>query len=228
MPLSIRSGIIQAPSVNSFFTNFSDAPENPISEGGVWLKPSNLNANLRTVTGPNRVIGTQVGDGSFTDSYAQLHGLGFGPNVSLRATVYKDLSLPNSNGQYEVELHHRFASSGTSVVGYEASVSCGGFYSQIVRWDNPGSNFTFLALNGSFTAPQTGDVLGSRIIGSNISLYIIYAVANGGNGVTETLLASATDSTYASGDPGMGMWLNTAPASDQLLYGFTDFTAIGI
>jgi len=218
-------------SANSFSTNFSGAPESPISEGGVWQHNSLLNAKLITVGSPNRAVGTQVGgDPNDSDSYAYLNGT-WRPNVSAVATIYKDPTIDTTPGEHEVELLFRVADTSTTTRGYECNYSSIGLYSNIVRWDEVG--FKFLTFGSSFTPAKTGDQVKAECITSGrvntLTSWIKYAVANGGDGVTWKKLARATDSTWLEGAPGIGMWLQDASQfANQQKYGFTTYSVTEI
>jgi hypothetical protein len=115
----------------------------------------------------------------------------------------------------EVELRLRTTISAHSITGYEinASVSTNpnNFYIQIVRWNGPLGNFTQLA--GTARHCVNGDVLEATISGSTITAYL--------NGVK---VLQATDSSYTSGSPGMGFFLEGASGLNAN-YGFSNFTA---
>ena len=82
---------------------------------------------------------------------------------------------------------------------------------QIVRWNGALGDFTYIA---STTGPglKNGDVVEATISGDTITAYI--------NGVE---VLQGTDSTYATGDPGMGFFLQGSANTQD--YGFTSFTA---
>jgi hypothetical protein len=217
----VKSGsIFSLPSNPSFTTNFSDAPESPISEGGAWHHTPNLWAFINTVSSPNRAIGTQLGGGTFDDSYAYLGG--FGPDVTCMATVYVDPTYIPTNGESELEIRLRVSDSTTQSFGYECNFSVGGFYAQIVRWNGNLGDFTFINQGTSYTAPATGDIVRADITGGNIATYIKYASTGG---TTWVPLATGSDSTFATGQPGIGMWLQ-GTVTNSSKYGFTDFTAV--
>ena len=209
----------------TYYTNFPSAPENPVSEGGMWVAPSVFNAVIATTTSPNRTYSTQAGSPTnYNDSCANLNG--FKPNVMIQATIYKDPTIDTINGAHEAEILFRVAPGSTAMRAYECNWSSGGYYSQIVTWNGVAGSYTFLAgqTGSSFTAPQTGDVVRATIVSGTITTYIQYAVANGGDGVTWTQLQTATDSTWTDGQPGMGMWFDsTGGGSNPQKYGFTDF-----
>jgi len=208
--------------MTSYSTNFSGAPESPISEGGAWHHTPNVYANLITVGSPNRAVGSQTGTGGFNDSYAYLSA--FAPNVSVQATVYKDVTIDTVNGEHEVELLLRMADSGTTARCYECNYSSIGGYAQIVRWNGALGDFSILADSGGFTAPVTGDVVKATIVGGTITSFI--KRASGGDFVP---LVQFTDNVWTDGQPGIGMWLNTAAHfADEQKFGFTDFSVTDI
>lgn len=223
-----------APPVSSlpfFSTSFSTAPENPISEGGAWHHTTNANAFLATTTSPNRVIGTQAGSTvpeNFNDSYGYLSG--FGPDVDAIATVYKDPAMDTTTS-HEIEILLRVTDGSDFAQVYECNFATDGSHAQIVRWDGAHvrgvgqtvtGDFTVLS-SVSFTAYKTGDKVRAKIVGTTITSYIQYAVANGGDGVTWNQLTTTTDSTWATGQPGIGMWLHGVLPSSNPTYGFTAY-----
>lgn len=215
-----------APPPISYFTNFATAPESPISENGIWVNNSTWNAKISTITGPNRAVGNQDGAGHFDDSYALL-ARPFTQNVLAQGTMYKDPTIDNVNGGHEVELlmHMYFNPATGGTYGYECNISSGGFYQQIVRWDGLSASsqpFTVLADAGVITAPSTGDVFRATIINGVITTYIDYGAQN-----KFVQLTTATDTTYTSGAPGIGMFLGGSPAlpSGQPKFAFTTYLA---
>ena len=84
---------------------------------------------------------------------------------------------------------------------------------QIVRWNGPLGNFTYLSQNGGAQYGVTsGDVVKASIVGSTISVYI-----------NNVLMGTATDSTYATGNPGIGFDYGCGSTYGD--FGFTTFTA---
>src|SRR5262249_46978640 len=99
--------------------------------------------------------------------------------------------------------------------GYEINFRCtsdGSQYTEIVRWNGPLGNFTYLA-RAAGPGIKTGDVVKATMIGNTITVYI--------NGVQ---VNQAVDSTFTTGNPGMGFYLHNA-ASRNMDYGFTSFYA---
>jgi len=195
-----------------YVTNFS-ATENPISEGGNWINGRAVGVDWGDVaTASGLAFGTNAG--SYADPTAILAG-SWGPDQMAQATVY---SVNQTDSLFEeVELRLRSAISAHSNTGYEINFRCSktnNAYSQIVRWNGPLGNFTYLwAQDGSQYGVKTGDVVKATIIGNVITVYI--------NG---TKIASVTDNTYKTGNPGMGFYLNQGSGRSKD-YGFTSFTA---
>jgi hypothetical protein len=190
-------------------TNF-DGSENPLSEGGVWHRAGNNFTNVRTANG--LAFGTNGVTDTYDDSYALLSG--FGPNQTAEAVVQRSANL-NTNVTHEVEMLLRFSDSTSGARGYECLFA---FYGgvQIVRWNGTQGNYTVLqSTAGSESLGRglaTGDVIKATMVGNVISLYV--------NG---TLLARTTDSTFTSGQPGIGFF--TRPGGNSANLAITRFTA---
>jgi hypothetical protein len=202
---------VTATSGNSYTTNFP-LTENPISEGGKWIngKVSGLDwANVRTT--PGFAFGTETDTVDYDDSTAILAGT-WGANQMAQAQIH--VVSQSSNIFEEVEIRLRTSISAHSITGYEinCSVVPSNPYNQIVRWNGPLGSFT--QLTGSSTGCADGDVLEATIVGSTITAYK--------NGVQ---LSQYTDSTFSSGSPGMGFYIQGGSASQESNYGFSNFTA---
>jgi hypothetical protein len=124
---------------------------------------------------------------------------------------------------HEVEILLRWADAPHSARGYECNFAYDGGYVQIVRWNGRLGDFTYLA---GETAPgggkvsggiHEGDTVSARITGSVITAYV--------NGVQ---LATAKDSTWQNGDPGMGFWRGGGSGFLVDDYGFTRYTATSL
>ena len=115
-----------------------------------------------------------------------------------------------SGGEAEVELRLRSSISAHRCTGYEFLYSLFGSYWQIVRWNGPLGNFTYIGSSGSGRALVTGDVLRATVTNSTFYFYL--------NG---SLLGTATDTTFTSGSPGIGFY----PHSSTLNWGFSSFSA---
>jgi len=139
----------------------------------------------------------------------------WGPDQTAEATVHS--VNQNENVYEEVELRLRSSLSAHSATGYEINFRCSktsNAYSEIVKWNGPLGSFTYLSQRqGSQYGVADGDVVKATIVGNVITVYK--------NGVQ---IAQATDSTYATGNPGVGFFLE-GTAGVNRDYGFTRFTA---
>jgi hypothetical protein len=159
-------------------------------------------------------FGTQTGSGAYNDSYAALSG--FPPNQSASAVIHLDSTIDRST-THEVEILLRITDDSNKLTAYECNFAYDGSYCQIVRLDS--TSFTYLAGpnagQGSVAGGlHEGDVVSAKIIGSTITSYV--------NGKQ---VAQATDSTYPTGNPGMGFWLGGPSTTPNSYYSFTSFTA---
>lgn len=213
------------PVKRGYGTQFSIA-ENPISENGKWL-----NGAADALDWKNVIVspaGFSHGENSFDgshydDSVAILSGV-WHPNQGATAKVRS----VNQNGSInqEVEIHLRNTIGSHLISGYEVLWKCthdGSQYADIVRWPGPiGTSIGDFAIlvhkTGADGIPgiSDGDIVTATIVGNTISSYV--------NGV---LIAQVTDSTYASGNPGQGFWLNNSGGSNasNADFGFVNYTA---
>jgi hypothetical protein len=203
-------------SAQTYSTTFP-LTENPISENGHWITGKAVGLDWADVsTTPGLAIGLQTGAMGYDDATALLTG-SWGPDQTVEATVY----TVNQNDSYseEVEIRLRSAMSAHSNTGYEILFKCSkttNAYMEIVRWNGPLGNFTYLIRRpGAQYGVKNGDVVKATIVGNVITAYI--------NGVE---VARVTDSTYPTGNPGMGFFLR-GPAGKNADYGFMSFTATG-
>ncbi len=161
-------------------------------------------------TTPGLAIGTQTDTVPYDDSTAILSGT-WGPDQTAQATVYT--VNQDSNLFEEVELRLRTSISAHSITGYEFNFRCtpaGTQYVQIVRWNGPFDNFTLLDSRGG-PGLKTGDVVSATAVGSTLSAYI--------NG---TLIVQVTDTTFTSGSPGLGFYIQNGTAAQESDYGFIE------
>ena len=206
-----------AATTHGTYTTSFPLTENPISEGGVWINGKSVGLDWADVrTTPGLAFGTQSGTESgkaqYADSTAVLSGT-WGPDQTLQATV----RTVNQSSSFfeEVELRLRSSITAHSNTGYEVNFRCtadGSQYVQIIRWNGPLASWT--QIDGR-TGPglRNGDVVKATIVGSVITAYI--------NGVQ---IVQATDSTYSSGSPGIGFFLQGATGVNSD-FGFTSFSA---
>jgi hypothetical protein len=205
----------------TYTTTFAGT-ENPLSEGGRWSNDGLDWTNIRKDHGLacSTQSGIEAGKFQFNDSYAVLSG--FPPDQE--AWGEARISKPNSAYNQEVEILLRFTSSPHNTTGYECLARCidgNSSYLEIVRWDGLVGKFTYLSRNhGKGFGLKNGDTLKASIIGNVITVWV--------NGVQK---AQATDSTFKTGNPGIGEFLacpkgqGVGTNSD---FGFTSFTAKAI
>ena len=189
--------------------------ENPISENHVWTNGGVTGidwTDVRTILG--LAFGTQSGSGVYNDSIAILAGV-WGPDQTVIATVHTD-NQQGGNVFEEVEILLRFRVSAHSARGYEINfraLNSSESYSEVVRWNGPLANFSYLAKNrGQKFGITDGSVVKASIIRDVIRVFI--------NGVQ---VSEVVDDTYTDGNPGMGFFTNTRGVNSN--YGFTRFTA---
>ena len=193
--------------------------EPDLREGGTGSADRPIGLDWHDVsTTPGLAIGHQSGS-SYTDGTALLTGA-WGPTQTVEAVVHT--VNPKESCYQEVEMRLRSTLTAHSCTGYEISFKAtksAGAYLIIVRWNGPVGDFTYLdELHAApSTASTEGDIVKATIVGNVITAYL--------NGVA---VGTATDATYTTGSPGMGMNLETSDAScvgTNGDYGFTRFTA---
>jgi hypothetical protein len=195
--------------------------ENPISDSGNWTNGLTTGLDWSDVrTTPGLAFGTQVGnEPNDNDSTALLTGT-WGSNQTASATVHT--KNQQSGGVYEeVAIRLRSSLSAHNCTGYEIDFSLrndSSAYCEIVRWNGPFGvehiGFDYVnRTSGSQCNLHNGDVVTAAITNSTITAYI--------NGVQ---IVQGIDSTYSSGSPGMGFYLQgtTGVNGD---YGFMSYTA---
>jgi len=187
--------------------------ESPISEGGVWTNGFTTGldwSDVHTTTG--FAFGTQSGSGGVNDTTAVVAGdYGSGDQVA-QAVVH--IATRDNIDYEEVELRLKTKITGHSITGYEIlfSVNADDPYVQIARWNGPFANYD--ELNNGVDPPiiQDGDVVKAVYHAGTITAYV--------NGVQACI---AGDSTYTTGQPGIGSYLQTGTHPDH--YGFSSFVA---
>jgi hypothetical protein len=198
--------------------------ENPISEGGRWKNGAADGidfTNCRTT--PGSVFGTESGTNrgsrEYDDSTCILNGT-WGPLQTAEATVFS--RSQRSDCLQEVELRLRSTMTPHNSTGYEVLFRAyhPGGYATIVRWNGPLGNFTYLNQNpnGNYHGIQNGDVVKATIDAHGLIVGFV-------NGVE---VIRATDTTYTSGNPGVGFWLLVQGGHGRGTnadYGFSTFTA---
>jgi hypothetical protein len=202
--------------LRTYTTNFP-LTESPISENGSWINGGSVGLDWNNViTTPGLAQGQGPSSVQYSDPTAILGGT-WAPNQMAQATVYT--VNPNENGMYqEVELRLRNTVAPHSITGYEITFACrqdSTAYTQVVRWNGALGDFTYLFgqnLAGSQYGVANGDVVKATIVGNLISVY-----RNG------ALVCSVTDSTYTTGNPGIGFDYGCGTTYNT--FGFTSFSA---
>ncbi len=213
-----------APSAGHTYTTNFPLTENPISEGDNWINAGTTGLDWTNMqTTPGFAFATQTGTNPalFDDSIAILSG-NWGNNQSAQGTVQIVAPIMVRPGPcyQESEIFLRASISPHSVTGYEINVgnwNTANSYIHVVRWNGPFGNFTtILSATGSQYGVKTGDVFSAQMIGNVITVFI--------NGVQK---GQVTDSTYAGGSPGMGMYLESPSTcgSGANNFGFSSYTA---
>lgn len=192
--------VIKLPAI--YITSFP-ATEAIISEGGIWTNGAADGGNwhnVSTLANTKAYSLVQMGTGSqrFSDAIAHLKTsvIPVVPNQFAEAVFYKAAGYNGNGGSHECELLLRFSITNGVARGYE--VLFGLNYLAIVRWNGALTDYTPLYDPGAASlAPVDGDVFRAHIVGSTITVFK--------NGVAIPG-ATATDSTWATGQPGQGMW----------------------
>jgi hypothetical protein len=196
------------------YTTDFNLTESPISENGAWHHNGLDWTTVNTASGyafGNQAIGvTRSGAGQYNDSYAYLSG--FSSDQQASAVVHLGTIDPGCS--HEVEILLRWADGPHSARGYECNLSWNGAYAEIVRWNGALGDFTYLFRGSVPNGVRDGDTLTAAIVGNTITLSV--------NGQVR---ATATDSTFATGNPGMGFYRGVSGCGSLGDFGFTRFTA---
>jgi hypothetical protein len=197
-----------------YLTTF-DLTEDPLSERNVWTQGLATGLDWSNVkTTPNLALGTQSGAGGTNDSIAHLKQT-FANNQSAFATVRSVNQQTGASIIFEeVELLLRFNITAHSATGYECTFGCrsdnsAGQYIQVNRWNGAFNDFTQIQ---SLKGPglHDGDTIGAKIVGSNVALYI-----------NNTLVMNVSDSTFKTGHPGIGFYLENGTSALNPDFGLT-------
>lgn len=206
--MNLACGTAFARTYTSNFTN----TENPLSEAGVWINGGTLGLKWHDCRStPGFAFGTQPATIKYDDSTCLLSGT-WGPNQTAQITIHTVSAGAHASFE-EAEVRLRSTITANNSTGYEinCSVEPGNPYMQIVRWNGPLGSFT--QLNGSSVGCGNGDVLKATIVGNTITAY------KNGNVVT-----TATDSTYATGLPGMGFYIESGSNTANNDFGASSIT----
>lgn len=192
--------------------------ESPISESGNWLTGLNEGSDwhgVQTTSGKAFTMQSGSDTSGFDDAIAIVKGT-FGADQEAYGTVFNSAS---SGSVAEIALHLRTTITTGSITGYECYISASPDYAycSVARWNgsfNGGQYWTSLGTANPGHI-NNGDVFKATIVGSTINVY-----------VNSTLVLTVTDSTYTTGNPGLGFDLKHVSADAvPNSFGFISFHA---
>jgi hypothetical protein len=207
------AGAGSPPSGVTYTTTF-DRAESPLLEQGAWHHDGLDWTTVETAGGI--AYGTQLigvarsGPTGYDDSYAYLAGF----PADQQASAVVSLGSIDASCTHEVEVLLRWDDSAHVARGYECNVAFDGAYAQIVRWNGPVGDYTYLGSGSVSGGVHDGDIVSAAIVAGHITLSV--------NG---TERATADDATFATGNPGIGFWRGDSGCGAFGDYGFTSFTA---
>jgi hypothetical protein len=211
-PTSMPGNVVSS----QYATNFS-ATEDPISEAGIWANGATTGLDWKNVrTSGGVAFGTQTGTDIYRDSTAALLLGTWSPDQSVTGVVHTVNQTQDNTQQVQFRLRSTLAPHVNS--GYEINFRCthdGSQYVQIVRWNGPARDFDYVAETKG-PGISDGDTLKAEIIGTTIRVYI--------NGA---LVLTGSDSTFATGNPGIGFYLQGGSSATNSDFGFYSITATG-
>lgn len=206
------------PYSTSFPTN-----EPELSEGGLWVSGLSTGLLWTAVAVTSGIArGTQTGAAPATAGYddSLAHLLGYPANQSATITVHRAGTIDSTTR--EVECLTRFAITANNARGYEFLYAYDGSYSQITRWNGAKDDFTPISNGTPNGALADGDMLKFEAVGSTLTGY---RSTNGGG--SWTTIATITDTTFATGNPGLGLWKDGGTNGDANL-GISQFSAAAL
>ncbi len=206
--------------IQSFYSTAFPLTENPISEGGHWRNGFTNGVDWLDVrTTPGHAFGSNVSPSPpFNDPTAVVAG-----TWRTVQTVEATVIVPATSAQnQECELRLLTTINANSLTGYEIiwSVTSNN-YCEIVRWNGPLNSFTSLT-GGSFLSPQRL-ATGNRIKATVSATGLISMYADYGSGYV--FLTSLTDTTFTTGNPGLGFFQHGGSQSTMSDFGASLFTA---
>lgn len=154
----------------------------------------------------------------YDDPTAILNGI-WGNVQTVEGTIQIG-TLPGVNA--EVELRARTRILPGIILGYEFLFSItGNSYVEIRRWDGGFSSLADFPLVASGSGPQLAT--GYRVKGTVSAAGLFKAYVDSGSGYVE--ICSGTDTTYPTGNPGLGAFQHGGAAGALAWGGFTYFSA---
>lgn len=190
-------------SANSYLTTFP-LTENPISEGGIWVRGLAEGLDWKNPAtglasdGTTRVAyGARVPSNNFDDAIAHLKS--YSANHWCQGTIYNDGSV---TGLPEVELLLRSTISANSAIQYEIDILADGRL-YIVQWLGALSNFHIEA--GPITTNVS--IANSAVWYAQINGNTIIVKCNGTQVYTGDI-TTFLNAAINAGNPGMGFYAN--------------------
>lgn len=230
--LRARSGYtrVDVLSTKSYATTFS-ANETPISEGGVWQN-NGLDWTFINTSG-GLAVGTQDGNGGtnneYNDSFAHLTG--YPADHQAEITLSYAGTITGANREAEVLL--RWASSAHSATGYEIMIPRPGssYNAQVVRWNGPYGDFTYIKDTWTTPSPQDGDIWRAKVVGNTVTAYLIRSGSTIWSDTADLTVDKdgVPNTPITSGNPGLGMFYRkTGGSSAATDFCATAFSATGL
>ena len=134
-----------------FARNYSTAfttPENPISQGNSWHNGADDGIDWCNVqTGAGYAWGVGPCPAKYADPTAILRGA-WGPNQTVEATAR--IGTTSASYYQEIELRLRTTVRAHYISGYEVNFGVSHAYLEIVRWNGPVADFTYLGSSCKF------------------------------------------------------------------------------
>lgn len=213
---------------NGTYSTTFPLKENPISEAGNWISGAAAGHNLwgDVQTSAGFVFGVSEPT-VYGDPTAILTG-SWGASQQVHAVI-KINSQP-TQCCHEIEVRLLSAISNNSITGYEINYSAvpSNKYVQLVRWNGPNGNFTYIDQLQPSTAASNGDVIDASATVSGGTVTFTYKI----NGVTQTFTnchctnpKDSGGSAFTSGNPGLGFYDNQD--SNWSSFGYSSFSATG-
>jgi hypothetical protein len=205
-------GLARSPVV-SYSTSFP-ANENPMSENSIWVQGGGTGLDwqdIKTTGGTACASNTSSG---FNDCIAHLDSAfqQIPSDHHATGTIFKagGYIAPDS---HECELLLRWLIGPHSARGYENTLPFSGG-AQMVRWNGVLNDFTILSPTGPGGGPfNNGSVVKAKIVGSTLTLY-----------QDGTQILTVNDSTFTTGNPGVGAFVRPATGQVKESYCWADFS----
>ena len=206
-------GEIQTQAVPADYSTSFPATESPISESSNWTNGLAVGLDWNNVqTTPGKAFGAAI-SGGYNDCLAVLTNTTFASDQYAEAVVYRAGGY-SPGVSHEIELLLRFSITANDAHGYEVLWGVTGELN-VVRWNGPLGDYT--AWNGgsgpNIGEPADGDVLRAEMTGSILTVYKNASL----------VLTAASETTYTTGQPGIGFWPTTGATLASL--GWKSFSA---